>query len=552
MGIAASIERDQRSTALAADSGRETADLALRVLTRLNRAVAVVDPKKRVRLANLRFQELFKDGGDILSLLGAGPRTRLGSYQHKLPDGRTLSVECTPVPEGHLIFAEDISRQVADRDQRDMNARTDPLTGLGNRFMFEGELNNLLVQPERVRTSAVLIVELDGFDAIQDTLGHTLGESLLKRVADRIQSAVSPIDLTARLAGARFGIIQTGRAQPEESNALARRLVDLVGRSYLIEGHILNLGARAGIAIAAADAKGDQLVKQATLALYRAREEEPGSYRFFECDMDKRMEERRSLETDLRSALALRELSLHYQPQFNIASQCITGFEALLRWNNLKRGFVSPAVLIPLAEEIGLIRPIGEWVIRSACREAAKWPKPLSVAVNVSGLQFASPTLVSTIVDSLAEYQLDPERLELEITESVLLDDQGVVLESLRILRDMGVRVAMDDFGTGYSSLSYLRSFPLNKIKIDQSFVRGKSGDPSGKAIIRAIAGIGHSLGMSTTAEGVETEEQLACVTSEGCTDIQGYLISKPMMPQNIAEFLDTHDHRKEDHFHNA
>jgi EAL domain-containing protein (putative c-di-GMP-specific phosphodiesterase class I) len=257
--------------------------------------------------------------------------------------------------------------------------------------------------------------------------------------------------------------------------------------------------------------------------------------------MDEQMQAHRSLELDFRRALALRELALVYQPQFNLTSKRITGFEALLRWHSPKRGLVSPADFIPLAEEIGLIVPIGEWVIRTACEEAVSWPQPLNVAVNVSAVQFGSPNLVSTILSALAQSGLDPRRLEVEITESVLLGDHRASLDTLLRVRELGVRVSMDDFGTGYSSLSYLRSFPFDKIKIDQSFVRGQSDDPSGMAIVRAIAGLGQSLGMATLAEGVETEEQLARVATDGCTDVQGYLISRPLPPERIGEFLQSY-----------
>jgi EAL domain-containing protein (putative c-di-GMP-specific phosphodiesterase class I) len=257
--------------------------------------------------------------------------------------------------------------------------------------------------------------------------------------------------------------------------------------------------------------------------------------------MDEQMQARRSLEIDLRRALAMRELKLLYQPQSSLSTKQITGFEALIRWHSPKRGLVSPAEFIPLAEEIGVIVQIGEWVIRTACREAAGWPQPLSVAVNVSAVQFGSPSLVPTILSTLAETGIEPRRLELEITESVLMKDHGTALDMLRTVRAAGVRVSMDDFGTGYSSLSYLRSFPFDKIKIDQSFIRGNPGDPSSVAIVRAIASLGNALGMTTTAEGVETEEQLARVTADGCTDVQGYLISRPLAPELIEEFLESH-----------
>jgi predicted signal transduction protein with EAL and GGDEF domain len=369
-----------------------------------------------------------------------------------------------------------------------------------------------------------------------------VGDALLGVVAERIRSAIGHADVAARFGGDEFGIVQIGRPQPQSAAALAKRLVDLLGRSYIVEGHLLNVGASVGIALTPVDGRDtDQILKNADLALNRAKQRGQDRYRFFETAMDEQMQAHRGLELDFRRALALREFAIVYQPQLNLCSKRITGFEALLRWHNPKRGLVSPADFIPLAEEIGLIVPIGEWVIRTACSEAAGWPQPLSVAVNVSAVQFGSPNLVSTVLSALAESGLDPRRLELEITESVLLGDHRAALDVLLKVRELGVRVSMDDFGTGYSSLSYLRSFPFDKIKIDQSFVRGQSDDPSGMAIVRAIAGLGRSLGMTTLAEGVETEEQLARVAADGCTDVQGYLISRPLPPERIGEFLQSH-----------
>jgi EAL domain-containing protein (putative c-di-GMP-specific phosphodiesterase class I) len=282
----------------------------------------------------------------------------------------------------------------------------------------------------------------------------------------------------------------------------------------------------------------DEVLRNCDLALSQAKKDGRATYRFFAPAMNDQMQERHRLEVDLRRALALREFALVYQPQVNLKSMRVNGFEALLRWHNPARGIVSPADFIPLAEEIRLIVPIGEWVIRTACREAARWPSPFNVAVNVSAVQFGSPTLVSTIVSALAESGLDPRRLEVEITEGVLLKEREAALVILRELRAMGVRVAMDDFGTGYSSLSYLHSFPFDKIKIDQSFVRGYPEDGGGAEIVRAIAALGRALGMTTIAEGVETEAQLARVRADGCTDAQGYLISRPLAPELIDEFL--------------
>jgi diguanylate cyclase (GGDEF)-like protein len=532
-------------------NGDDTAARALGALHYLSHAVAVIDAGGNVLFANSTFSELFAGESWARELLD--PMNSVANGVHHAgppeihhPDGRIFGVKMQRVPQGLLVTAEDISGRVAEKARAAELARTDPITSLGNRLMFRERLTALLANPDHTASAAaVLIFDLDRFKAINDSLGASVGDGLLGVVAERVRSAVEPSDLVTRFGGDEFGIIQIGRPQPESSAALAKRLVDLVSRSYILEGHLLNVGASVGIALIPADGQDtDQILKHADLALNRAKQGGQGSFRFFETAMDEQMQAHRSLELDFRRALAMRELALVYQPQLNLASKRITGFEALLRWHNPKRGLVSPADFIPLAEKIGLIVPIGEWVIRTACNEAASWPRPLSVAVNVSAVQFGSPNLVTTVLSALAESGLDPRRLELEITESVLLGDHRAALDILLQVRELGVRVSMDDFGTGYSSLSYLRSFPFDKIKIDQSFVRGRSDDPSGMAIVRAIAGLGRSLGMTTLAEGVETEEQLARVEADGCIDVQGYLISRPLPPERIGEFLQSHPER--------
>jgi diguanylate cyclase (GGDEF)-like protein len=540
-----SVSRDTRTIGQNED---DTAAIALCALRNLNHAVAVIDPGGRILFENSTFSQLFAGeawASELLDWISAAmdgvDRTRPREISRR--DGRIFSVETVRVPQGLLVTAEDISGRVAEKARVAETARTDPITSLGNRLMFRERLAALLATLDHPPSgAAVLIFDLDRFKAINDSLGASVGDALLGAVAERVRSAVGPADVVARFGGDEFGIVQVGRLQPESAAALSKRLVDLLGRSYIVEGHLLNVGASVGIALMPADGRDtDQILKNADLALNRAKQGGQGTFRFFESVMDEQMQAHRSLELDFRRALALRELALVYQPQLNLDSKRITGFEALLRWHNPKRGLVSPADFIPLAEEIGLIVPIGEWVIRTACEEAVGWPQPLNVAVNVSAVQFGSPNLVSTILSALAESGLDPRRLELEITESVLLGDHCAARDMLLRVRELGVRVSMDDFGTGYSSLSYLRSFPFDKIKIDQSFVRGRSDDPSGMAIVRAIAGLGQSLGMTTLAEGVETEEQLARVAADGCTDVQGYLISRPLPPERIAEFLQSY-----------
>jgi predicted signal transduction protein with EAL and GGDEF domain len=334
-------------------------------------------------------------------------------------------------------------------------------------------------------------------------------------------------------------MLRPGCASADEAEAIAARIVDLSGRTYVLEGHMLNIGASVGVALAPADGSdADTLLKHADLALYGAKSAGRGRFSFFEPSMDARMQERRALEIDLRRALALKEFELVYQPQIGLSSDTIVGFEALIRWNNPRRGVVSPADFIPIAEETGLIVQIGEWVLRTACREAAGWSRPVSIAVNLSPLQFRSAQLLETVTSAIAHAGLDPQRLELEITEGVLMDDTDRVVTMLHSLRSLGVRVSMDDFGTGYSSLSYLQKFPFDKIKIDQSFVRGMKDNPECGAIVRAVASIGASLGMKTTAEGVETQEQLDAIRAEGCCEVQGYWTGRPMPASDAGALL--------------
>ena len=518
--------------------------LALDMLAQLDRAIAVIGTSDSFLYKNSHFEDLFGrhfSAQKLLGLIGAtsvcGPPT--GALFITLDGGQTIHIETAQLKQGLMVTAEDVSTEIAERDRVAFEARTDPLTGLGNRLMFRERLSELLADPDPANPTAVLMIDLDRFKSINDSLGHPIGDALLRVVAERLRSALGGADVAARLGGDEFAVLLIGHAQPHAAAALSQRLVDLIGRTYLLEGHLVNVGASIGIALTPDDGQEyAELVRNADLALYRAKQEGRGGFRFFEPGMNDQMQARRAFEIDLRRALALRELALVYQPQFNLGSKKVTGFEALLRWNSAERGLVAPGDFIPLAEETGLIVQIGEWVIRTACREAANWPGLLNIAVNVSAVQFASPNLLSTIVSALAESGIAGARLELEITESALLKDQSAALSILQQVRALGVRVSMDDFGTGYSSLSSLRSFPFDKIKIDQSFVRGMDNDRSGAAIVGAIAALGRSLGITTTAEGVETEEQLQRILADGCTDVQGYLISRPLSPEQIEHFL--------------
>jgi diguanylate cyclase (GGDEF)-like protein len=520
--------------------GDEATLPSLNVLNALKRPLAVMAPDGRVLFHNRAFAELFSRpecGAALLARLD-GTATPAASFQVNAEDGRVFSLEMTEHPEGLLVFGEDISGRNAG-SAWDSAGQIDPVTQLADRQTFRERIAALLAHPEaEIAPAAVLLVNLDRFRAVNDALGHAVGDKLLQLVADRIRSAIGSHGFSARLGNDEFALVYGG-PQPQSASSLAERLIDLLGRSYIVDGNLLNIGVSIGIAVIPDHgANHDQILKNANLALNHAKRAGRGTFRFFAGAMDEEMRALRSLEIDLRRALALRELSLAYQPQYNIASGRITGFEALLRWRHPVRGHVSPAEFIPMAEEIGLIVPIGEWVIRTACEDAMHWPDPLSVAVNVSAVQFRGAGLAQTILSALGSSGLRPERLELEITESALLTDHDAVLDLLHKMRGMGVSVAMDDFGTGYSSLSYLRSFPFDKIKIDQCFVRGSPDDPAGRAIVRAIAALGQSLGMATMAEGVETADQLARIAADGCTGAQGYLICRPMPADKIDAFL--------------
>jgi predicted signal transduction protein with EAL and GGDEF domain len=341
-------------------------------------------------------------------------------------------------------------------------------------------------------------------------------------------------------------IVQPFIADPADATALAQRIITLMSEPYSIDGHQAVIGASIGIAVGPGDGSGaDKLLRNADLALYRAKGDGRGTFRFFEPAMDLQMQTRRIMEQDLRKALPAGEFELYYQPVVNLADGEISGFEALIRWNHPERGLVSPAAFIPLAEEIGFIVPLGEWVIRQACVTAARWPEHLRVAVNISAVQFRNPGLMQVIVGALAASGLDPTRLEIEITETVLLHNKDATLAVLHQLRALGIRIAMDDFGTGYSSLTYLQCFPFDKIKIDRSFVKDITENSGSLNIVRAVAALARGMGMMATAEGVETREQLEQITSEGCTEMQGFLFSQPIPAHEIErQFLSGYEAR--------
>jgi diguanylate cyclase (GGDEF)-like protein len=462
-----------------------------------------------------------------------------GTVVHKLRDGRTIAIlHVALAGGGSLATHEDISERRESEAKITFMAHHDMLTKLPNRGTFRDDMKKA-VADLRDMTVAVLCLDLDYFKNVNDTLGHPVGDALLKAVAARLELCVRPSDKVARLGGDEFAVVQTGVAQPNGSTALAARLIKEMAEPFTVDDHQVVIGVSIGISLAPNDGRdADRLLKNADMALYRAKEDGRGTYRFFEPDMDARMQARRTLEIDMRKALVLGEFLLNYQPLVNVKTREINSCEALLRWRHPVRGMIPPLEFIPLAEEIGFINQLGLWVLNQACAEARNWPDRIKLSVNLSVVQFKSGTLVADVAAALKSSGMAANRLELEITESVLLNETDATLATLNQLHDLGVHISMDDFGTGYSSLGYLRKFPFDKIKIDQSFIRDLASNPESIAIVRAVAGLANTLGITTTAEGVETEAQLQQVTKEGCTEAQGYLFSKPVTADALLPLL--------------
>ncbi|SHE77806.1 diguanylate cyclase (GGDEF) domain-containing protein [Modicisalibacter ilicicola DSM 19980] len=421
---------------------------------------------------------------------------------------------------------------------RSVVAQLDALTGLGNRAMYDEQIRCLGNAGAGQVATAVILIDLDRFKQVNDTLGHATGDSLLVLAAKRMRSAIRGDDTLIRLGGDEFVILQYRNEQPAGARAIAERLVELLQRPFLIDGHQVNSGASVGVALLGHGTSDPaDLLRHADLALYEAKRQGRSRYCFFESHLESRAFERRALELDLRRALGLRQFSLLYQPQKSFSDNTISGFEALIRWDHPARGRVSPADFIPLAEEIGEIHAIGEWVMRTACQQAASWEGDPSVAVNVSPIQFESENIVTVVRHALDASGLAPERLEIEITESTLMSNTEDVMQRLWAIKAMGVGIAMDDFGTGYASLSHLNSFPFSKLKIDKSFIQAEQS-PRARALMKAILAMGSSLGMTTIAEGVETLDQYEELCRGGCTTAQGYYIAKPMTPETIEHFM--------------
>lgn len=427
---------------------------------------------------------------------------------------------------------EELKKEIADRERSQAEiqylAHHDSLTGLANRVLVREQLEQALAEAAQ-GSLAVLFLDLDGFKTINDTLGHSTGDGLLRCVANRLTRSVRDGDKIARLGGDEFAIIQLDAEQPREAAILADRLIEVIGRPHQVEGNQLSIGASIGIAVASeANNNPEDLLRMADLAMYSAKAEGRGRYRFFEPHMEATASARRSMESSLRTADIEKAFEVYYQPLVDVTKKTVACLEALLRWRHPEKGFLAASQFIPLAEEIGLIVTLGEWVLRQACREAANWPEHVNVAVNLSPAQFKYGGIVQNVADALASSGLPAHRLELEITESVLLDRAETNLAILEGLRELGVAISLDDFGTGYSSLSYLRTFRFDKVKIDRAFIGDLIEGNDSLKIVRAVTHLGRSFGMATVAEGVETMEQLRCLEDEGCSQIQGYLISPP------------------------
>ncbi|NGP16675.1 putative bifunctional diguanylate cyclase/phosphodiesterase [Devosia aurantiaca] len=465
-------------------------------------------------------------------------RREYGKNVHEL-NGRTILMQHHPMKDGGWVSThEDITEQRQAEARIQHLARHDALTDLPNRIEFLEQMAKTEAALGRGEMAAVLYIDLDHFKAVNDTLGHAVGDEVIKQAAVRLWGTTRETDLLARLGGDEFALLLRPIDGTDAAARVADRIVKAMRAPMNIGGQQIEIGASVGIAVGPGDGTTtDQLVKNADLALYKAKAEGRSTYHFFETGMDAELQQRRSIEAGLRLAMSRNELRLMFQPLLGLDNNRVTCVEALLRWDHDDRT-VSPAEFIPVAEETGLIVPIGEWVLQQACLAAATWPEDVRIAINLSPVQFRQKNLVAQVKAALVAARIDATRLELEITESLLLTDSETTIAALHELRAMGIRISMDDFGTGYSSLSYLRSFPFDKIKVDRSFMADIATRADSQAIIKAIIGLGQALGMTTTAEGVETEEQMAIVREHGVSEVQGFLFSPPLQPAALANLL--------------
>ncbi|MCR4283518.1 MAG: EAL domain-containing protein, partial [Bauldia sp.] len=566
-------DRLRRTLLDAVVSARDVAILATRFDTALNNmphGLVMFDADKRLVVTNKRLHDIFGvplgpdrkgqtvrelildwvEAGAILrseaERLAADIEVRLGAYESKgftihKQDGRTLNLTFQAMENGgSVVLVEDITERKSAEARISHLARYDSLTGLPNRMFLREQMENALAAAGS-SACAIMFVDLDQFKQVNDTLGHPRGDMLLRAVADRLRHLVRSTDIVARFGGDEFVIVQTPITGSDEAAVLARRIVAALSETYEVDGHQVVIGASVGIAMSPRDATGpDHLLKIADMALYWAKADQRGTWRFFEPEMDVRAHARRSLALDLRHALSNNSFQVYYQPLFDLKTKKISTCEALLRWPHPLRGMISPAEFIPVAEEMGLIVDLGKWVLHEACRTCSQWPNNVRVAVNLSASQFRRGNVTKTIKQALAETGLDPSRLEIEITESVLFQDTRATRMILHQIRDLGVRISLDDFGTGYSSLSYLQSLPLNKVKIDRSFLEGLESGDRALVLLRGIARLSAELGLAVTVEGVETAEQLALIAAmESVTEAQGWLFAPALPAKEVQLLLD-------------
>jgi diguanylate cyclase (GGDEF)-like protein len=533
------------------------------VLDNLPQGLSVFDAEQRLIVCNTRFRQVFgfsveaaSAGASLKTLISMirgteriekkvsrlRPATEVGHIRHRewiMEDGRTIQSVITVLPDGsNISIHADVTEDRKAAERIAYLAHHDPLTGLPNRISLRERIDAALAACKPDEQIALVHLNLDRFKSINNTLGVSAGDKILRQVAERIRMSAGG-NVLARLGSDEFAILQSGRQQPWNVTALADQIRRELSEPFFRGDKAVELSVSMGIAISPQDGtETDTLLKHAGVALSHAKSSGGKGERFFTAKMEAQIEARHTLEADLRKAIEREEFELHYQPLYDLGQQKICGFEALLRWNHPTRGRVPPMEFIPLAEEVGLVVDIGRWVLRRACRDAMHWPEDIKVAVNVSAIQFTNSDLPSDVAASLAEAGLPANRLEIEITESVLMENLDEALPVLHALKQSGIRIGMDDFGTGYSSLSYLRRFPFDKIKIDKSFVNGIVEDKEAFAIMRAIILLGDALGMRVTVEGVETAEQLAMLQREACDEIQGYHISPPRPAVDVPYLL--------------
>jgi diguanylate cyclase (GGDEF)-like protein len=537
-----------------AEARRKTRELEV-TLDHMAQGIVMTDADDRVPVINRRAIDLlglpvsFRDGessklpglgaGDLLTTAALAPESPI--YQRTTPSGAILEFHHTPLPDGGAVRTiTDITERKRAEQEIVRLAHHDALTGLANRNLLHERIVHAIGRAKRYGEGfAVLCVDLDRFKTVNDTLGHSVGDELLRQLAARLKDCARDVDTVARVGGDEFVVLQASVNRMEEAGALATRIQRYVAEAYRVAGSHMTIGVSIGIALAPQDgASVDQLLGNADLALYRAKANGRNAFCFFDAEIETAARERYRLERELPQALDRGEFELFYQPWITFADDNISGCEALLRWRHPERGIIGPAEFIAIAEDIGMIGRLGDWVLRRACCDAAGWPLPVKVAVNLSAAQFMTGDLFATVMGALAASGLPPQRLELEITESLLLDDYEGTLATLHRLRDRGVSISLDDFGTGYSSLTYLRQFPFDRIKIDQTFVAEMTTRSDCAAIVMAVAGLGRSLGVDITAEGIEMPQQLMMLRAAGCTDGQGYLICRPKPAKEIPETL--------------